>query len=209
MFTDYEKEIAIQHAPRIASLIANNDDGKLYYKVFSNMVERLCPQASTTFNFKRNLDNNIEAELSEMLQCIINEVISNTHSVIYTTGEISKYFGVSITSVNNWIKDGRFVGIQKKELYKQARIPGNALFKLNNGEMVEVQEVIKDWEKENTLRQLGSEREEKMQILKEIMYFEEKYKGKYEDLIIEKEPMSEEMRNDFKEWAYWLKRFDA
>ncbi|GFN32975.1 helix-turn-helix domain-containing protein [Paenibacillus xylaniclasticus] len=44
------------------------------------------------------------------------------------TGEVARFFGVSVATINNWINQGRFIGVEKGERFKQARIPENAIY---------------------------------------------------------------------------------
>jgi transposase len=45
----------------------------------------------------------------------------------YSTGELAKYYDVSITAINKWINQGRFKNIERAEKNKQLRISENTL----------------------------------------------------------------------------------
>lgn len=67
------------------------------------------------------------------------------HSTNYTTGELSKYFGVSITAINKWIDQGSFIGVERLEKNKQIRISENTLWKSRNGNTIPVKQIVETY----------------------------------------------------------------
>ena len=113
MITEYEKTKAIQHTEDLASLLINNPEGVLYYKVFANFISKINP--GEEFQIKESYLYNTEEmkkSLSEILKYVISKAAEAEPQKFYTTGELAKFFGVSITSINNWIKENRFIGIE-------------------------------------------------------------------------------------------------
>ncbi len=60
----------------------------------------------------------------------------------YSTRKMARYFGVSITTINNWITAGRCVGIQKAGPGKNVRISDTAAWLTSTGKAVPVTEII-------------------------------------------------------------------
>jgi len=206
VITEYEKAKAIQHTEDLASLLVNNSEGALYYKIFTNFIIKSYPnkkfQIEDTVTSHSAMINN----LSEMLKYMINVAAEGASQKLYTTGQLSKFFGVSITSINNWIKENRFIGIQRTARNKQVRIPENAMWRSPNGELIPVKEIIDMWNKEHLKRTTMSKEEEKNAIQNEISFFEKKYGGSYEKTLMQKEPLTESELQDKMEWEYLLKR---
>lgn len=122
----------------------------------------------------------------------------------YTTGQLARIFGVSNTIINNWICEGKFIGVEYKEENKQSRISENTLWKSTNGELISVREVAEMYEKQkfNNVSQ-----EEEQKILKdEIAFFEKKYRGSYNETLLNKKDKTEEELLDEYDWKYLLRR---
>lgn len=52
--------------------------------------------------------------------------------VYYKTSQLAEIFGVSVTAVNNWIDEGRFIDFTR-EPHKHARIPHFTMFRHRDG----------------------------------------------------------------------------
>ncbi|MGB4440443.1 MAG: helix-turn-helix domain-containing protein [Sedimentibacter sp.] len=125
-------------------------------------------------------------------------------NITYTTGQMARIFGVSITTINNWIREGRFKGVASKEKNKQSRISENTLWESSNGEQILIKEIAKMYKKQN-IESISKEEEQK--ILKgEIEFFENKYNGNYNETLLNKEDKTDEELLDESEWKYLLKR---
>lgn len=146
------------------------------------------------------------SSMSEMLKYMVMVAANSTSQKLYTTGQLSKIFGVSITSINNWISEERFIGIQRFTRNKQVRISENTMWRSPNGEIMAVKEVAEMWNKENQ-KTICLSRDEEITILrKEINFFEVKYGGIYENTLKLKEQITESELQDKEEWVYLLKR---
>jgi hypothetical protein len=207
MITEYEKVNAIKHTDDLASLLVNNDEGTLYYKIFANFITKSYPTKQLRFD-ESVLTSSVAMKnsLSELLKYMVMVAAEKTSQKLYTTGQLSKFFGVSITSINNWINEDRFIGIQRTLRNKQVRIPENATWRSPNGELISVKEIVEMWNKENS-KQVGINRNEEMTALQnEINFFEKKYGGPYEKTLKLKEQINESELQDKEEWEYLLKR---
>lgn len=206
MITEYEKAKAIQHTDDLASLLVNNAEGSLYYKIFVNFITKSYPTQKLQLEDSAISGTTMISNLSEMLKYIVMIAAEGASQKLYTSGQLSKFFGVSITSINNWIKEDRFIGIQRPTRNKQVRIPENAMWRSNNGELIPVKEIVEMWDKEHSKRLSMTKDEERMAIQNEIEYFEEKYGGLYENTLKFREQITESELRDKKEWEYLLKR---
>jgi hypothetical protein len=122
----------------------------------------------------------------------------------YTNEEVSIYFGVSIITINEWIKEGKFIGT--KEENGQIKIPENALWIARTERIYSVKEIVDDFEEEYT--------DSKGQITDLELYisqnaaFEQLYKGTYEETLGSKpvSKMSAQEESDASIWRYLKKR---
>jgi len=124
--------------------------------------------------------------------------------ITYTTVELARIFGVSTTTINNWIHEGRFKGIVSKEKNKQSRISESTLWESSNGEQISVKKIAKMYKKQN-IESISKEEEQKI-LKNEIEFFESKYSGNYNETLLNKECKTEEELSDESEWKYLLKR---
>jgi len=206
MITEYEKTKAIEHSEELASLLINNDEGELYYKVFANFIAKTIPLEDYQKLALDKSTKSMQSNMSIILKHIVEVAADSNSQKHYTTGQLSKYFGVSITTINNWVKEGRFIGLQRKARNKQIRIPESAIWRSNNGELISVKSIIEMWEKENAVRFNCSNEEEKAAIDAELLLLEKKYGGPYEETLKKKEQITEAEQRDKIEWEYLLKR---
>ncbi len=207
MITEYEKAKAIQRSEDLASILVNNEEGALYYKIFANYITKSYPMKHPQFD-ESVLRNNTEMinSLSELLKHMVIVATENNSLIRYTTGELSKFFGVSITSINNWINEGRFIGIQRSTRNKQTRIPEDVMWRSSNGELILIKDVVEMWNTEHSNRIKLNKDDELTALRNEINFFEKKYAGSYEKTLKLKVQLTESEHQDKKEWEYLLQR---
>ncbi|MFC5471565.1 hypothetical protein ACFPPD_23085 [Cohnella suwonensis] len=130
---------------------------------------------------------------------------------MYTTGQIATYFGVSTTTINNWLRDKRIVypGLDDKQSYKQARIPDTATYKSTNGKETVLREVIQEYEHQKALEPEYDEVDRMKSLVQALLTFEAKYGGKYEEVSARLgDPQSSadwKWARDADEWSYVIK----
>lgn len=110
---------------------------------------------------------------------------------VYSTGQLAKYFGVSITTINNWIAAGRFIGVERSERNKQARISENNYWISPTEERFLVREIVETYkQKEKRGISTSPNHEEKLNriryIIESINFFEKRYGKSYAEVISEK-----------------------
>ncbi|HLS09031.1 helix-turn-helix domain-containing protein [Lentibacillus sp.] len=129
----------------------------------------------------------------------------------YTTGQLAKFFGVSTTTINNWIKEGRFIGVERKERNKQARISANTQYIAPSGESLSVKEVVEMYNEQDTdADERKNDKEEYVFLVNQLGMYEDKYGGEYEKTLAKKSfnDMTAEEQTDAAAWKYFLKRME-
>lgn len=206
MLSVIEKELAVTHSVEYF----NSPPGMALFKIlviFLSHTPELNNELSglTEDIFKDKEKMQICAK--RMIEYMANVASQPAPCMVYTTGQLAKFFGVSITTINNWIKEGRLIGIPQRDKHKQARIPEYAMWKSSNGDLMTVQEVIEMYNTQNV--QQASKEEEIKDIKASIEFFERKYNGSYEEAFREKEHKTEEELRDESEWKYLLRRLKS
>ncbi|MEX1029130.1 MAG: hypothetical protein WDZ91_03675 [Paenibacillaceae bacterium] len=132
----------------------------------------------------------------------------------YTTGQLARFFGVSITSINKWISTGRLVGVERLSRNKQARISENTIWLAPNGEQVLVRDVVERFiQNQDTLTIDMEDEEYKVERVKEIIkminFYEERYEGAFSKVVLDKgdpyHSLDWQWEREGKEWHYLLK----
>ncbi|MDP4182727.1 MAG: hypothetical protein Q8942_16770 [Bacillota bacterium] len=205
MLTAYEKEKVIQNIDHFTDAFYNDADGKLFIKLLSNYIKTTFPDIRLTFDDVVFLDklefrHNIEKILRTMLE------VQNESSKTYTTGQLAKFFGVSITAINNWIDQGRFIGIKRDSRHKRVRISEDTLWESNTNGRILVRSVVEMWQKEQDKYVPLDKESDQMVLEEEIDFFVKKYNGKYEDTLMHYENKTSEQLQDEAEWKYLLRR---
>lgn len=183
--------------------VFQSDEGKMLFRIIVNFL------ANTTdlYNELKDIDESIfsnEEEYEKYSKLIIDYMWQFTEEPssvkIYTTGEMSKYFGVSVSTINNWINEGRFVGLPPKEKNKQVRISENIKWRSSSGELMLVKDIVTDYEVEPF-----TEAEWIDNMKETVQHFEAEYGGKYEDTLKLKVEKDHRDEANEREWMYLLR----
>lgn len=182
--------------------VFQSDEGKMLFRLVVNFL------ANTTelYNELKDIDESIFANKEDferysklIIDHMWNYVEEPTSVKSYSTGELSKYFGVSVAAINNWINEGRFIGLPPKEKNKQVRIAENIKWKSRRGNLITVKEIVDSFE------EVTFTEEERINSIKEtVQHFEAEYGGKYEDTLklkADKKPRDEAIE---REWLFLL-----
>lgn len=192
------------------NIFQNANDSMLLFKVLAIFLDKTNNNELqlSKLNEKALLNEELlKAYYQELLTYMVNVATEEDQEVKeYSTGQLAKYFGVSITTINNWINEGKFVGFKRKESNEQARIKGNVLWKSRTGKVYPVQEIVDEWEKEN--QELESPIDEKVFLINQNAAYEIKYNGTYENTLGKKSltEMSAQEESDVSVWRYFRKR---
>ncbi|WP_158701654.1 helix-turn-helix domain-containing protein [Lentibacillus sp. Marseille-P4043] len=216
MLTAYELHEFNRQKDSIADSLLKQVHGNsniLLFKVLVNYLEK------TNISGLRldNLDESIfkdSKELKERFAQILEHMATiaaeeTEHSPTYTTGQLAKFFGVSITTINNWINKGRFIGVERKERNKQARISANTKYKAPSGEIMFVKDVVEMYNEAENDGNLNNSNELEFLVTQLAMY-EGKYGGEYDKTLGNKpfSGMTPEEQTDAAAWRYFLEQVE-
>lgn len=213
-----EREIALAEAIMIPSLITQQleqQDGihlSTFLKVLLKYIEKTSPASAEYLLQQIHLEDTLTLQqLQQYFQLIlVHQINIATDPTIsnrkYTTGDIARFFGVSLATVNNWIHNGRIIGVQKGERFKQARIPEDAIYLSATGENMTIKEASELYDtelKKTSLRSITAI-EEMKELVDAIYHYEQKYNGAYEDVIATFSTVTAQQQRDFTEWQQLL-----
>lgn len=208
VITAYEREKIVEHKDELAATLLAKSEGVLFLKALSNYVARYSP---TNTQFK-NVDERMLSDrevaktlFSSLIDFLAQSDTKDISGVSFSTGEVAKYFGVSITTINNWLKDGRFLGVPGRSKNKQTRIPENAVWISSTGERFFVKDLIAEALENEKKREAASKDDETKALMETVSYYEKKYGDTYEKINSKVSKTSEELR-DLSEWGYILER---
>lgn len=221
MFDLAEKEAAISEAVTIPELIKDlpepqNRQVSLFIKALANYIEK------TSFQNPGAILDEVQRCLSEQnphraLQRLFVYMVTIGTSEdalnvrLYSTGDVARFFGVSVATINNWINQGRFLGVEKGERFKQVRIPENAVYVASTGVRTTVAEAAEMYELErarlNRNRPM-TEAEELSELASAIVHFEKKYGGTYEETLGSRSNLSPDESRDAAQWAGLLQSIE-
>lgn len=203
MLSVAEKKIAEENVP----CLLRSDEGKLLLKIMSNYIGTHGPVTAIPFpDVDKMLDN--EANVADLSSKLVRYLIcySEDLGVTYSTGDLAKYFGVSIVTINNWINEGRFLDFVK-EPTKHARIPASCRWRAANGKIYTVQDFVAHAKEEARKRAEITPEEHRQLVANELKWFIDKYgENGLAALEAKGNQKSEEEERDAHEWRYWLSR---
>lgn len=213
MITEMERLTFVQHADEFADkLMEDQKMSAIVLKVLTRTAEFL-PVSVSGYTKLSKLPEHVLSDraltkkaLVEVLRTLGESLNEMENERLYTTGELAKYFGVSITTINNWIKENRFEGFQRSSENQQARIPGDTLWRARTGKTYAVQEIVNEYEEENTI---NAEKFNEQDFLKrEIAAFEQKYHGSLDDTLAQKSlgSLTAQEESDLSLWRYLARR---
>ncbi|PGP12641.1 hypothetical protein COA01_33020 [Bacillus cereus] len=154
MLTTYEKQEFERKTSSLAKQMIFHDESYniLLFKVLANFLDRTIVNKLQYSKLNEDIlsdSNKVKDYLEDVLKCMADIAVEpDVFAPTYTTGQLAKYFGVSITTINNWISDGRFLGVERTKTNKQARISANTIWISRIGKYYPVSQIIKDWEEE-------------------------------------------------------------
>ncbi len=195
--------------------------GLAAFKLFYNLLNRISRSELLENRFSQYIsqnkvvDNHTQEELSDAFNQLLNLAFEYATEAdkpfLYTTGQIATYFGVSTTTINNWLRDKRisYPAMEEKPSFKQARIPDTAIYRTTNGKETLLREVIQEYENQKALEPVYDEVERMKSLVQIVLTFESKYGGKYEEVVMRLgDPSSSadwKWNRDADEWRYVIK----
>lgn len=130
----------------------------------------------------------------------------------YTVTEIAAIFGVSVQTIYDWVKAGRFVGLEKSGSNQHLEIAANTPWKARNGRVYLVSEFVKEWEEEKAKKRgvpVTAENEHEF-LAERVSNFENRYGGHFDVTLGRKdlEDMTAQEESDASMWKYFLARLE-
>ncbi len=134
--------------------------------------------------------------------------------VTYKTGQLAKFFDVSQTAINKWIKEGRFIGIERAKEGQHIRIPETASYRNPAGKVIPLIKIIESYEREIQRERDLEESDLDLNEFDFLVYqsaeLEEKYGGDFQLTLGAKpdEELTPEERRDKEVWKYFTMRLE-
>lgn len=217
MFDLAEKEIAISEAVTISDMVRQLPEPEIakippLIKALANYIEK------TSFHNPSLILQEVERSLSErnpdralrqlLLHMVMIGTTEDTLNVrMFTTGDVARFFGVSVATINNWLNQGRFLGVEKGQKFKQVRIPENAVYVAPTGVRTTVAEAIEMYEREQARYDRTrpiTEAEELAELVNAVVHFEQKYGGTYEKTLGNRSDLTPDESRDADQWRSLL-----
>lgn len=197
--------------------IQSYTDKVLLFKVLAVMVDRAIPHNKFQFSKmdERMLRNAevVDSCLQDLLAFLSEYAGETEEDVKYSTTEVAEIFGVSVQTVHNWVKAGRFVGIEKSLPNQHIEISANTPWKARNGRMYLVSELVKEWEEEKEKKRGVSvtDTNEYEFLVDCVVKFENTYGGEFAETLGKKEvqDMTAQEESDASMWQYFLERVET
>ncbi len=191
-----------------------DDSHYAFVKALANYVQKTTPRPFPVGYAVNELSSLPAEDVEKLLEMLYKHIVEigtedqeETERVpTYSTGQMAQFFGVSITTINNWIRGGRITGIPEKKRNKHAQIPENATFYTVNWKPIKIKEVIESYHKQQETISPLPEEEELKEIRALLATFQEKYHGEYHETLGKKpvEKMTVEEKQDAFEWVQLL-----
>lgn len=127
----------------------------------------------------------------------------------FTVEQLSIIFGVSITTINNWIRDGRFLGVRKTDKNTHIPVVLSTLWLSRQGELYSVADILKEWiDEQEKQGENEFDKNEVKFLVDQMSLYEVKYGGDFECTMESKEKLSPEEESDKASWDYLRKKFN-
>jgi len=153
-----------------------------------------------------------ETEAAAAVESLINYVDANESAVplevpgYYKTTQLADIFGVSVTAINNWIDEDRFIDF-RREPHKHARIPHFTMFRHRDGRIEPLGLVVERYRRqENTS---FADDDERAMLLAEIDELMRKYGGKAYEEAFEFATLTPAQERDASRWRFFRMRLNS
>lgn len=155
---------------------------------------------------------NSDAEITTVVDSLVDYVDINDKKAshragtpTYRTTDLARIFRVSVTAINNWIDEGRFIGYQRQPR-KHARIPHFTPFQHRDGSVEPLGLVVERYTQQKQKHESFADQDEKAMLLNEIEFLQQKYGGKKFDEAFNSEHLTSEQESDASRWRFYLAR---
>ncbi|MBA9084297.1 DNA-binding transcriptional regulator YiaG [Fontibacillus solani] len=104
----------------------------------------------------------------------------------YTPKELSNYFGVSFVTIHNWLKQGRFEGVEPAGDNKHNHISEDTFYITAAGKKIRISDVVQMWEKQEGESVTPRNEDKLSYYTRQIAMYEEKYHGELNERLEQK-----------------------
>jgi hypothetical protein len=184
----------------IAEVGSDPEKAGVTIKVLFNFLKKSTPVAIELNSEVRSIlekypyqgiNKTLKEDLQKLGAILVHVAQEEEIGKTYSTGQLAKYFGVSITTINNWIAAGRFLGVERPERNKQVRVSENTLWVSPAGEKIPVRDIVDSYERDQRdFVQDSANKNGKLDRIREIIntinFFESRYGKTYDEMVKEK-----------------------
>lgn len=151
-----------------------------------------------------------DAEVATAVETLIEYVDFNerasavrTGATTYRTTQLAEIFDVSVTAINNWIDEGRFIDYQRQP-HKHARIPHFTPFQHRDGSVEPLGLVVERYKLQKS--ESFADNDERANLISEIESLQQKYGGKDFDEAFNFENLTSGQESDVSRWRFYRAR---
>lgn len=213
MFEANEARVLLEQRYELSKMVVEGPvRGDLFAFALANFIKKSLPsnhdRVSHLFSRTVRSEQDIEKLLADSLEIIYKLVTEDIeYGKYYSTGALAKLFGVSITTIHNWLNEGRFVGVEKTP-GKQTRFSETVRWRSPNGELYTIREIAEKHRPHEP--QKTSYYDEQLELTNGILYFEQKYGLSYHDFCHTFDVDSDyQLKRDAEEWLYLINRLEG
>ncbi|PEJ60751.1 hypothetical protein CN692_01275 [Bacillus sp. AFS002410] len=213
---------------------SNKDFRSAFFKMMNNIVE--LNQTSSNHRYSSAVSVENKKMLAELLLLAFDSVEKPQRKFTenplvakripkemqgYSTGQIAKFLYVSITTINNWVKEGKFfieqaagqvINVERSNINEKLRFHPNTLFEAPTGVRLKLKDIAEayyaDKKEHEILEREFSVNTEEEQIRLYNDYFINKYHGTFEEVFGHKkwDELTPEEDTDKSMWSFFLNR---
>ncbi|MED4972120.1 MULTISPECIES: helix-turn-helix domain-containing protein [Geobacillus thermoleovorans group] len=183
------------------------DELASFLKYLTNLIERVEPQKTAKLSPALQQSQSLEELTSwfeQLCEFVLEAGESHTLPKMYKTSEVAKFMGVTVVTVNNWIKEGRIKGVIKEGKHAHAKIPETAIYITSSNEAITIKEIANLYQQEQKQRLMQTAEHD--ELLETIQFFSQKYGGTYTETLAKKDVLTPQEERDASEWKYALKK---
>ena len=170
------------------------ENEELFKEKFSHLLEHALVQAT-----KQEVSIVFANEL-------IDSEVNSAPVKEFTPGELSKFFGVSVVTIHNWMDQGRFVGIKRAKGNKHNYIPEDTEYITPSGKRMMVRDIVMMWHKQEFQSVQMHEENDSAYYTRQIAMYEDKYGGEFKWTLGAKSNLNSEEETDAQVWRHLLRR---